>query len=50
MLNSNMTPRLSGQFSIFVLVAFVLKSSSGNSETMESSKICKFVPKATDSY
>ena len=29
MLNSNMTPRLSGHFSIFVLVAFVLKSLLG---------------------
>ena len=36
-LNCNMTPRLSGHFSIFGLVFFVLKSlNSGNCETMES--------------
>ena len=44
--NSNMTRRLSGHFSIFGLVCFCAQVSSGNYETVESWKICKFDPEA----
>jgi len=43
-----MSPRISGHFSIFGLVSFVLKSLlgiAGNCETMASCKICNFDPK-----
>ena len=47
--NSNMTPRLSGHFSTFGSVFFVLKSLLGITRQWSRKKISNFDPKASES-
>ena len=48
-LNSNVTPRLSGHYSIISLVFFVLKSLLGIARHWSLEKTGNFVPKALES-